>query len=327
VIPTSRIDPNGQALLNLFPLPNATDPQRQYNYTFQSSYEHPRNDQVLRVDWNVAPTTQFYSRLNFGYEAYKGGWGFVLNNANWPQLPIAYEIHSYGIVNTLLHTFTPTLVAEVTVGLNHGKQTVAPLTSADLDRNDRNNVGLAGLPSFFPDANPSRIVPNVSFNTSGLALPASGTSNTASQIGQLGVEGRYPFFGQNDIWNTSVNMTKVAGVHTMKAGLFFEHTTRPAARSSTFNGSFNFDRNTANPLDTNDPFSNALIGSVNSYSESTSHPDAHSRFTNIEWFVQDNWRVKRNVTIDAGVRFYRIGPTQSSRCSSRVSSTPARRRC
>ena len=80
----------------------------------------------------------------------------MLNNANWPQLPIAYEIHSYGVVNTLLHTFSPTLVAEVTVGLNHGKQTVEPLTEADRDRNDRNNVGLGGLPSFFPDANPDR---------------------------------------------------------------------------------------------------------------------------------------------------------------------------
>ena len=132
IIPASRIDANGQALLNLFPVPNATDPARQYNYTFQSAFEQPRNDQVLRVDWNVAPKTAFYSRLNFGYEAYKGGWGFVLNNANWPQLPIAYEIHSYGIVNTLLHTFSPTTVMEVTVGLNHGKQTVEPLTQADL---------------------------------------------------------------------------------------------------------------------------------------------------------------------------------------------------
>ena len=53
--PTNRIDANGQALLNLFPVPNATDPGRQYNYTFQSAFEQPRNDQVLRVDWNVAP--------------------------------------------------------------------------------------------------------------------------------------------------------------------------------------------------------------------------------------------------------------------------------
>jgi hypothetical protein len=36
-IPANRINPNGQALLNVFPLQNATDPQRQYNDTFQSS--------------------------------------------------------------------------------------------------------------------------------------------------------------------------------------------------------------------------------------------------------------------------------------------------
>ena len=304
VIPAGRIDANGQALLNLFPQPNFEDPTRQANYTFQSSFEQPRNDQVLRVDWNVAPRTLFYSRLNFGYEAFKGGWGFVLNNANWPQLPIAYEIHSYGVVNTLLHTFSPTTFLEVTVGLNHGKQTVEPLTPADLERNDRNQAGLSRLPQFYPEANPQRIIPNVSFGAAGLALPGG-------NIASLGVEGRYPFFGENDIWNSSANLTKVLGAHNLKAGLFYEYTTRPAARSSTFNGAFNFDRNTANPLDANHPYANALLGSVNSYSESTSHPDANAQFTNVEWFVQDSWRLRPNVTLDAGLRFYRIGPTRS----------------
>lgn len=304
MIPGDRIDRNGQALLNLFPLPNFEDPSRQANYTFQSSFEQPRNDQVLRVDWNVAQNTLFYSRLNFGYEAFKGGWGFVLNNANWPQLPIAYEIHSYGIVNTLLHTFNPTTFMEVTVGLNHGKQTVEPLTAADLDRNDRTRVGLNTLPQFYPDANPQRIIPNASFGVAGLALPGGNMST-------LGVEGRYPFFGENDIWNSSVNLTKVIGSHNLKAGLFYEYTTRPAARASTFNGAFNFDRNTANPLDANHPYANALLGSVNSYSEATSHPDADAQFANVEWFLQDSWRLRPNFTLDVGVRFYRIGPTKS----------------
>jgi hypothetical protein len=305
VIPTNRIDRNGQALLDLFPAPNFTDPTRQANYTFQSSFDQPRNDQVLRVDWNVSPKTLFYSRLNFGYEAFKGGWGFVLNNANWPQLPIAYEIHSYGIVNTVLHTFNPTTVMEVTVGLNHGKQTVEPLTQADLERNDRTKVGLGGLPQFYPEANPSRIVPNADFGVSGLALPSA-------NMPTLGVEGRYPFFGENDIWNSSVNLTKVLGSHNMKAGIFYEYTTRPAARSSQFNGRFNFDRNTANPLDTGHPYANALLGSVNSYNEATIHPDANAQFTNFEWFIQDSWRLRPNLTIDGGLRFYRIGPTKSS---------------
>ena len=51
---------------------------------------------------SIGPNTNFYTRVNWGYEAYKGGWGFVLNNANWPQLPIAYEIHSYGIESATL---------------------------------------------------------------------------------------------------------------------------------------------------------------------------------------------------------------------------------
>ena len=93
----------------------------------------------------------------------------------------------------MLHTFNPTTVMEVTVGLNHGKQTVEPLTEADLARNDRTQVGLGGLPQFFPEANPDRIVPNANFGAAGLAL---------ANLPQLGVEGRYPFFGENDIWNT-----------------------------------------------------------------------------------------------------------------------------
>ena len=59
---------SAQALLNLFPLPNADDPTgaKQYNYVFQTVQDWPRNDQVLRVDWNIAPNTTAYGRLQFG---------------------------------------------------------------------------------------------------------------------------------------------------------------------------------------------------------------------------------------------------------------------
>jgi len=32
------------------------------------------------------------------------------------------------------------------------------------------------------------------------------------------------------------------------------------------------------------------------------------RFTNFEWYVQDNWKVTRRLVIDAGIRFYRNLP-------------------
>ena len=54
---------------------------------------------------------------------------------------------------------------------------------------------------------------------------------------------------------------------------------------------------------------NTLLGVVNSYTESTAHPFAEGRFNQIEFFVQDNWRLRRNFTLDLGVRFVHIGPT------------------
>ena len=110
----------------------------------------------------------------------------------------------------------------------------------------------------------------------------------------------------------SSNITKVAGSHNLKAGIFFEHTTRPAARSSSFNGNINFGTDGSNPLNTNIGFANALLGAVSEYQESTSHPHAHGQFLNTEWFVQDAWKVRRNFTIDGGVRFYYIAPTKSA---------------
>src|SRR2546428_11689585 len=132
-----------------------------------------------------------------------------------------------------------------------------------------------------------------------------------NSIASIGVENRFPFFGYNTLWNISGNVSKLKGSHTIKTGLFIEHTTRPAARSSSFNGTLSFNSDTSNPLNTNVGFANALIGAVQQYTESNAHPSAHGLFMNTEWHVQDTWRVKPRFTIDGGLRFYYITPTRS----------------
>ena len=54
-IPANRIDPTAQALLKLLPLPTFDQNANGNNYSFQTVQDWPRNDQVLRVDYNVAP--------------------------------------------------------------------------------------------------------------------------------------------------------------------------------------------------------------------------------------------------------------------------------
>ena len=298
IIPEKRIDKNGQGLLNIFPLPNTVDPNHTFNNVFQSTVDHPRRDSVLRLDWNIGPKTTSYLRAIQDYEAFKGDFDFVLASGVWPQFPIKYQIRSAGLVATVIHTFDPTLVNEFTVGVNRALQTVDPLNQAGLDRNDRTKLGL-NLPQFHPEINPLNLIPNATF---GGVVGAP----------QLNIEQRFPFFGTNNIWNWSDNLSKVRGAHILKAGFYIEKTTRNAARASAFNGTFNFDRNVNNPLDANYAYANALLGFFNNYSESDSHPRAHGRFHNVEWYLQDSWRATRRLTLDLGVRFYRIQPTSST---------------
>jgi hypothetical protein len=306
-IPANRISPIGQMMLNLFPLPNATDPSgsRQYNYTYQNLLEKPRNDQVARVDYNINRDTSFYTRVQFGNEVNSRGANAFLGagtgnggNAGWPQFDTSYEVGSFSLVSTLLHTLNSSTVIEVTVGRNWAEQLVSHVSQEALDRNDR-RVVLGGLPQFFPSANPQYLVPQISF----------GGTNALPNTRGVGVADRYPFNASNTIWNYSGNISKVKGRHNMKTGVFFEHTARPAPRAAVFNGNFNFDGNVSNPFDTNLGFANALLGSINSYTESTAKPYAEGRFNQVEAFVQDNWRVSSRLTLDFGARFYYLGPT------------------
>ena len=307
IVPSNRINPIGQMMLNLLPLPNADDPtgNRQYNYTYQNLLEKPKHDQVARVDWNIAPGSTYYTRVGFSNEVNsRGANGFLGagtgngGNANWPQFETSYEIKTYSLVNTFLHTFNPSTVAEVTVGMNWAQQSVHHLNQQTLDQNDR-RVVLDGLPQFFPEANPQFLIPNMSY----------GGTNALPDTRGIAISDRYPFNAKNVNWNYNASLTKLKGSHNLKAGVFIERTSRPAPRASTFQGSYNFNGNVNNPFDSNFGYANALLGSINNYTESTAKPFAQGRFNQVEMFVQDNWRFRRNLTLDYGMRLYYIGPT------------------
>ena len=239
IIPANRIDPNGQALLNLFPVPNAIDPQRQYNYTFQSSYEHPRNDQVLRVDWNVGAEHDVLFAAELRLRGVQGRMGLRVEQR---QLAAAAD-----------RLRDPQLRHR-----QHPAPHVQPDARRWSDRRpqsrqaDGRTADPGGSGAQRPDAGgpgePAAVLPGGEPVATSSPTPASARPAWRSAQHCAHARRRRPRIrssAQNDIWNSSANLTKVAGAHNMKAGLFFEHTTRPAARSSTFNGSFNFDRNTA----------------------------------------------------------------------------------
>jgi hypothetical protein len=57
------------------------------------------------------------------------------------------------------------------------------------------------LPQFYPAINPLNSGPNVTFG------------GVISNAPQLNIEQRFPFFGTNNIWNYSDNLSKIWGAH------------------------------------------------------------------------------------------------------------------
>ncbi len=110
------------------------------------------------------------------------------------------------------------------------------------------------------------------------------------------------------------NLSKAWGKHNFKAGLYYERTGKveqnQATGAGSYLGAYNFSSTTAMPNNTQDGYANALLGDFNSYTEG-GRIVGNYWYTDIEAFLQDNWRVSPRVTLDLGIRFYHQLPTEN----------------
>jgi hypothetical protein len=116
-----------------------------------------------------------------------------------------------------------------------------------------------------------------------------------------------PFTNWNRTYDVVVNLTKVLGPHTAKAGFYYQHSSKPQAAFANWNGNVNFQDNANNPYDTGFGYANAATGVFNSYQQANTYAKPFWEYHNVEFYAQDNWKVER-LTLDYGVRFYTMTP-------------------
>ncbi len=315
IIPANRISPIGQAMMNLFPLPNTVDPtgQRQYNFTDTLSNTDPRRDIILRGDYNISSKDTMFVRGLKDYQA-QSGFGAILGAAGdgWGQFPHSYFIPSVGIAATYVHTFSSNLINELTAGQNRAHQQNQPTNqtayNASLLPLTVNGTTYT-LPSIFPSSvNTLKLLPNINFGLPS-GFTAQSAPTTLPNLPSFGFDSRWPFDGTDNLATFTDNITWVKGSHTFKAGYYFEHDARNVSVYSVYNtaGTYYFGSDLGNPVDSGDPFSNALIGSMYGYGQDNLKQQNRARYKQNEFFVQDNWKLNRRLTLDLGMRFSRLG--------------------
>lgn len=125
--------------------------------------------------------------------------------------------------------------------------------------------------------------------------------------------GNYDNFSNKNYYSGS--LTWLRGSHTMKfGGAFSKYRKNENGIAGSNEGLFNTFSTTlasgvtSNTLNQNlQRFANFLVGNVASFTQAKFDYTADLRQKNIEWYAQDEWRVRSNLTLYAGVRYSYFG--------------------
>ena len=287
VIPPSRINADGQKILNFYPTPaGAVDPM--FNYQTQVSDKFPRRENIYRGDYNINDKWRFYSRFIKTKSEQDRAYGQWSADYNIPFAAMNFGNPGWSWVNNLTTTLNPTLTNEFIFGSSKNVLNIDPVDKTF----DRAKLGLAYKMPFGGDT--LGLVQNWRFGGVPNA-PFTGFNGT-------------PFRNFNNTIDITDNVTKVKGAHTMKFGIYLHKSRKDQTAFTSVNGDIWFDRNSQNPGDTNWAYSNALLGNFDRLAQSDKVLNGQYRSWNIEWFAQDNWRVNKKLTLDYGIRFYIIQP-------------------
>ncbi|MBC7926163.1 MAG: carboxypeptidase regulatory-like domain-containing protein [Bryobacteraceae bacterium] len=291
IIPENRWSTDGAKILNFYPLPNAAGRDAAYNYQTQVSENFPIRQEVIRGDYNITDNWRTFVRFVKDTRQQNKPYGQWNADYNIPYSQMNFGTPAWSFITNTATVINPTLTNEFIFGISYNKLNIDPVD----DTFSRAKLGL-GYRMPFPEADKLGLIQNWRFDDGSIGNPPfTGFAGT-------------PFLNYNRIFEWTDNMTKVLGSHTLKGGIYLHKSQKDQTAFTSVNGNVWFNRDSANPGDTNFAFSNALLGNYQRVQQSNVVLNGQYRNWNIEWYGQDSWRVTRNLTIDVGLRFYWIQP-------------------
>jgi hypothetical protein len=284
-----NIDSVAQTIINLFPAPNANGGKLYSNYVANANNVSNTWQWGTRLDWNLSSKDQMFARFSYSNQRsnYPPPLGPILDGGSYGSDGNISDLAG-NIAFSETHLFSPKLINEFRFGYNYG--------DFRFRQEEFNNTGLAA----------SLGMGGVPGGLLGGGIPLISNSGMSN----FGQPGYYPNHKAEDVYEFLDNVTKIAGSHSLKAGVLLQSVRFPFFSPPNGRGTYNYTGYfTSYPGKTNTGYSIAdfLENQMNSATVPQFQQLDFSHWT-FGAYAQDDWRVTRKLTLNLGLRYDNFQP-------------------
>ena len=275
IIPADRIDSISNGVASFYPLPNR--PGQQQNYEANSTRITDFDLYNGKWDWRVSDRQNIF---------FRGTWQDVFEiqtNFDRGALPMGGSTffqpigRNFALSDT--YVFSPTVVNEARIGFN---RLIGGIYDETYGTDHAKALGVTGVQSaFVPDER--------RFGWPRMTVSGYAPVGSPSFSAQLRFD---------NVWHMSDMLSVTRGNHQLKIGGEARTFMINIFIDSSPNGNFRFDGRY-----TGHSFGDVLMGFPNRSSRKVGDPYTHSRSRAYGLFIQDDWKVTPNLTLNLGVRW------------------------
>lgn len=303
IIPRDRWDPITARLINAYPLPQNSALFNNHTSTPKERQNWDQGDG--RIDWNWNERNSVFGRFSrqdtsttrpSTFEPVSlPGIDVPVSLGNEDTFAGASNLKAYHAVLNWVRTITPTFIVEAKMGFNRfnldfrqeGASPGAQLGEKLGVRNSNQGPNSDGIPIFSPAG-------------------YTGIGQTRS----------LPIIRIENTYQPAVNLSKIAGAHTVKFGADFRRRQLTQYQTNRGNGRFNFartftdDPNNTGP--TGETMAAFLLGAASTIEQDFTLVVPSIRLWESNAYVQDDWRVTSRFTLNVGLRYeFDTPPTET----------------
>jgi hypothetical protein len=292
VIPSDRLNSISQAYLKFYPEPNLPGLANGFdNFANSATTNDSYNNELGRVDYNMSDSSRMFFDVRHNYEL-QGKNNYFRNVATGTNL----TRENWGVTLDEVYTFSPSTVLDMRANFTRLNE-IHTEPSAGFDPTQ------LGFPPYVAATAQFLQMPFIGFSgscgsqTSFQCLGDSSAAKTPSQSYQL--------FG---------DLIKIKGNHTLKFGADVRQYRLNNISYGSSAGTFTFGNNWTKASSSSSAvtalgqdFASFLLGLPTSGQFDVSSFGSYYSYY-FSSFVQDDWRVKKNLTLNIGIRFDRDAP-------------------